>query len=640
MKIAALSASLLAFTMLAAPALAQDQPATGQTEQDQLVALLADTRPAAELSDDELRQRFTLLRSLMKKEDLSRDVKKQLQDMAKDIRREIASREQGGGQQQAQAEQPVQQEQQQAQVEQPPVPSEEPAAQQEDSSDLLRKKKRRAQQQAAEEQPVPEQPVAEAPVAEAPAVEAPVAEAPAVEVPAVEPPAVDAQVAEQPVVKKKRRAEQPVVEAPAAEQPVEAAPSLAEAPPAEEPVVVPKLDAPAAAIEKKQVQALDGNKANPEFEAKATAYLNDGTDVNGMSDDDLRARLEAMRGLMEGNQLSRDTERALRKKLRAERNVLRDRVARAEAKMEMEKAQAEQPAANGKGNKEGKGSNTNVDINVVVAPPQVVLRDRRAPDDLEDRELRRRIEVLRDNSLRAEVDEDQRAMWRKGVERDRRVLRDRLITDKRRRSEELRSARRNNEINIELGIEFDPGRPPPPEYVFAAEVDDEELEDILTAPPRRKLERRYTIEEVEDSEDLRDAVPRIEVDTVRFGFGEAFVREEEIENLDRIAAVIERILAAHPGERIMVEGHTDAVGSNAANLTLSRQRAAAVKKALVTYYVIPAANLVTVGYGERYLKIPTSEPEQENRRVSIARATALLGEVEVGAVDQQDFEEQ
>jgi outer membrane protein OmpA-like peptidoglycan-associated protein len=44
--------------------------------------------------------------------------------------------------------------------------------------------------------------------------------------------------------------------------------------------------------------------------------------------------------------------------------------------------------------------------------------------------------------------------------------------------------------------------------------------------------------------------------------------------------------------------------------------------------VIPAKNLKTVGYGERYLKIPTAEAEQENRRVSVSRATALIGQAE------------
>jgi outer membrane protein OmpA-like peptidoglycan-associated protein len=151
---------------------------------------------------------------------------------------------------------------------------------------------------------------------------------------------------------------------------------------------------------------------------------------------------------------------------------------------------------------------------------------------------------------------------------------------------------------------------------------------VLVAPPRRRIDRRYTVEEIEDEPELRDALPRIEIDTVHFGFGEAFIREEEVENLDRIAEIMERILIAHPREVFFIEGHTDAVGSAGFNLDLSRQRAMAIKKALTTYYVIPARNLRTIGYGERYLKIPTAEAEAENRRVSIARATALVGELD------------
>jgi len=161
--------------------------------------------------------------------------------------------------------------------------------------------------------------------------------------------------------------------------------------------------------------------------------------------------------------------------------------------------------------------------------------------------------------------------------------------------------------------------------VFAAEADDSELAGVLAAPPRRAIERRYTVDDIERYPDARDAMARIEIDTVHFGFGEGYLREEEIDKLDRIASILERILASHPDEVFLIEGHTDAVGSDAANLRLSRERARAVKEALATYYVIPPENLRTVGLGERYLKIPTSQPEAENRRVSLARITPLLG---------------
>ena len=135
-------------------------------------------------------------------------------------------------------------------------------------------------------------------------------------------------------------------------------------------------------------------------------------------------------------------------------------------------------------------------------------------------------------------------------------------------------------------------------------------------------------QDIEAKPQVRNSLTRIEVDTIRFGFNEAFVREEEVDSLDQIASVIERVLKKYPREVFLIEGHTDAVGSDVYNGKLSKGRAEAVKKALTSFYVIPAKNLKTVGLGERYLKIPTADAEQENRRVSISRATALIGEVD------------
>ena len=119
-------------------------------------------------------------------------------------------------------------------------------------------------------------------------------------------------------------------------------------------------------------------------------------------------------------------------------------------------------------------------------------------------------------------------------------------------------------------------------------------------------------------------MPGIEVDTVRFGFGEGFLREEEVLKLERLGAVIERIVASNPGEVFLIEGHTDAIGSTEANQTLSEERANAVRNALLQYFAIGDRNLAVVGYGESYLKIPTQAPEPENRRVTLRRITPLL----------------
>jgi len=258
---------------------------------------------------------------------------------------------------------------------------------------------------------------------------------------------------------------------------------------------------------------------------------------------------------------------------------------------------------------------TNTEINTA-------LRDRRAPDELADDELVRRIDIYRDVVRDDRYSEAERRAWRRELERDRRYLRERMLDERRAREARLRSG--GFAFEIQIGDDYDPDLEIP-DSVFAAEVEDEELIDVLAAPPRREIRRRYTLEDFESSAEARESVARIEIDTVHFGFGEGFLREEEIDKLDRIALVLEKILAKNPDEVFLLEGHTDAVGSDASNLALSRERARAVKEALTTYYVIPADNLRTVGLGERYLKIPTDRAEAENRRVSLARITPVVG---------------
>ena len=79
----------------------------------------------------------------------------------------------------------------------------------------------------------------------------------------------------------------------------------------------------------------------------------------------------------------------------------------------------------------------------------------------------------------------------------------------------------------------------------------------------------------------------------------------------------------------MVEGHTDAVGADVDNLSLSDRRAESVAVALTEQFQVPAENLVTQGYGEQYLKVPTDGPEQANRRV--ARAAHHAADRSAGA---------
>ncbi|MEI9803983.1 MAG: OmpA family protein [Pseudolabrys sp.] len=73
-----------------------------------------------------------------------------------------------------------------------------------------------------------------------------------------------------------------------------------------------------------------------------------------------------------------------------------------------------------------------------------------------------------------------------------------------------------------------------------------------------------------------------------------------------------------------MEGHTDAVGTDLDNLSLSDRRAESVAIALTQEFGVPAENLSTQGYGEQYLKVPTAEAERANRRVAVRRITPLI----------------
>ena len=91
-----------------------------------------------------------------------------------------------------------------------------------------------------------------------------------------------------------------------------------------------------------------------------------------------------------------------------------------------------------------------------------------------------------------------------------------------------------------------------------------------------------------------------------------------------IADSINRAIAANPSEVFLVEGHTDAVGSEIDNLSLSDRRAESVALVLTQQFAVPAENLTTQGYGEQYLKVPNRGPERANRRVTVRRITPLL----------------
>jgi outer membrane protein OmpA-like peptidoglycan-associated protein len=160
--------------------------------------------------------------------------------------------------------------------------------------------------------------------------------------------------------------------------------------------------------------------------------------------------------------------------------------------------------------------------------------------------------------------------------------------------------------------------------VDLGQASQEVVQETLLAPPVQKLERQYTLQEVTQNESLRAYVPRIDLDTITFAFGSATIATDQMQSLENLGTAMEAVLAENPDEVYLIEGHTDAVGSDEDNLILSDQRAEAVAVALSQNFEIPPENLVTEGYGEQYLKVESEGEQRENRRVTVRRITPLL----------------
>ena len=154
----------------------------------------------------------------------------------------------------------------------------------------------------------------------------------------------------------------------------------------------------------------------------------------------------------------------------------------------------------------------------------------------------------------------------------------------------------------------------PRERIFAA----------LEAPPLERIERPYTLDEIRFSPALRDRMRRVDLDTINFEFGSWQVAPDQIPLLANIAEAINAVVQRNPNEVFLVEGHTDAVGNDVDNLSLSDRRAESVAVVLTQNFQVPPENLTTQGYGAQQLKVQTPGPSRENRRVTLRRITPLL----------------
>ena len=76
------------------------------------------------------------------------------------------------------------------------------------------------------------------------------------------------------------------------------------------------------------------------------------------------------------------------------------------------------------------------------------------------------------------------------------------------------------------------------------------------------------------------------------------------------------------GSTFLLAGHTDAVGTEAYNQSLSERRADTIKRVMIEQFGIDGSQLVTVGYGEQRLKNAAAPFDAANRRVQVVTMTS------------------
>ena len=184
----------------------------------------------------------------------------------------------------------------------------------------------------------------------------------------------------------------------------------------------------------------------------------------------------------------------------------------------------------------------------------------------------------------------------------------------------------DREISPPPGAYRDDPRPyrPSGRFIDGGRASERQIEETFRAAPVQRIDRGYSINEIRRDPRVRDMVQRVDLDAITFNFASDRVPEDQVRKLQSIGRAIGRVVDRYPDAVFLIEGHTDAVGTDLANLELSDRRAASVAGILSDYFGIPRDALISQGYGKRFLKVPTEAPERQNRRVTIRNITPLL----------------
>lgn len=136
----------------------------------------------------------------------------------------------------------------------------------------------------------------------------------------------------------------------------------------------------------------------------------------------------------------------------------------------------------------------------------------------------------------------------------------------------------------------------------------------LNAPPKNKAKAKVTVPMAATPTQPQRTESALSVELI-FAYNSADLTDAAKQQLKPIGEA----LSSGKLENLsfVVEGHTDAVGSQTYNKSLSEERAASVKQFLVSAYNLDTTRIQVVGKGKTDLLDPRNPSSEVNRRVRI-----------------------
>ena len=156
---------------------------------------------------------------------------------------------------------------------------------------------------------------------------------------------------------------------------------------------------------------------------------------------------------------------------------------------------------------------------------------------------------------------------------------------------------------------------------LAAQQADQQRQQAETEKAQLRERLRQQLNTVlETQETARGLI--VNINDVLFDFNEYTLKPGAREKLAKVSG----ILLAYPGLKIQLEGHTDSIGSDDYNQTLSERRADSVREYLVTQGV-PGDTVSAVGFGKANPvgSNDTAAGRQQNRRVEMVVSGEPIG---------------